>query len=96
MTNDLKFEWDPEKEEENINKHNVSFPEASTIFYDNNSITIEDESHSFHEQRYITIGCTNYGRLLTVCATDRGDFIRIISARKATRQERITYEQQIN
>lgn len=93
MTNDLKFEWDPEKEEENINKHNVSFPEASTIFYDNNSITIEDESHSFHEQRYITIGCTNYGKLLTVCATDRGDFIRIISARKATRQERTTYEQ---
>ena len=95
MTNDI-FEWDPEKEEENNNKHNVSFPEASTIFYDNNSITIEDEFHSFHEQRYITIGYTNHGRLLTVCATDRGDRIRIISAREATKQERTTYEQQIN
>ena len=76
MTNDLTFEWDPEKERENYNKHNVSFPEASTIFYDNNSITIADESHSFHEQRYITIGYTNHGRLLTVCATDRDDVIR--------------------
>ena len=96
MTNDIKFEWDPEKEKENINKHNVSFAEASTIFYCNNSITIEDEFHSFDEQRYITIGYTNYGRLLIVCATDRGDIIRIISARQPTRQERTTYEKQIN
>ncbi|MDE0087123.1 MAG: BrnT family toxin [Candidatus Poribacteria bacterium] len=96
MTNDITLEWDPEKEKQNINNHNVSFPEASTIFYDNNCITIEDESHSFQEQRYITIGYTNYGRLLTVCATDRGDIIRIISARDATRRERTTYEQQIN
>ena len=93
MTNDLQFEWDPEKEKENNDNHNVSFPEALTIFYDNNSITIEDEAHSFHEERYITIGYTKHGRLLTVCATDRGDFIRIISARDATRQERTIYEQ---
>jgi len=56
MANDFEFEWDPEKERENYNKHNVSFPEASTIFCDDHSITILDESHSFHEERYITMG----------------------------------------
>ena len=78
MANDFKFEWDPEKEEKNNDDHNVSFPEASTIFCDDNCITIPDEDHSLDEERYITIGCTNFGKLLTVCATDRGDFIRII------------------
>jgi len=96
MANDLQFEWDPEKEKKNNDNHNVSFPEASTIFCDDNSITIPDESHSFHEERYITIGHTKHGRLLIVCATDRGDFIRIISAREAKRRERTSYEQQIN
>lgn len=96
MANDFEFEWDFEKERQNNNNHNVSFPEASTIFCDDYSITIPDEPHSLDEERYITIGRTKHGRLLIVCATDRGDFIRIISAREAEKQERATYEQQFN
>lgn len=93
MTDDFKFEWDSKKEQKNIRCHNVSFSEASTVFYDNNSLTISDEDHSSYEERYITIGHTKRGKLLAVCATDRGDFIRIISARDATPGEQRSYEQ---
>ncbi len=74
-------------------KYNISFVEATTVFLDSLSITIDDPDHSQSEQRYIIIGYSNRGRLLVVVYVDRGDNIRIISARPATRYERRTYEE---
>jgi uncharacterized DUF497 family protein len=90
----LKFEWDPEKAEHNLDKHRVSFPEAATVFADPLSMTFYDPDHSVDEERYITIGHSGSDQLLMVAHTDREDSIRIISARKATRRERRSYEEQ--
>lgn len=87
------FEWDENKARQNLVKHNISFIEATTVFLDSRSITIDDPDHSQSEQRYIIIGYSNRGRLLVVVYVDRGDNIRIISARQATRYERRTYEE---
>lgn len=88
----LEFEWDPDKAESNLRKHGVSFHEAATAFGDPLSITFYDPDHSEDEDRYITIGMSNDGHLIIVSHTDRGDNIRIISARKASRRERKIYE----
>ena len=90
----LKFEWDPEKAEQNLDKHRVSFPEAATVFGDPLSMTFYDPDHSLDEERYITIGHSDSGQLLMVAHTDRDDSIRIISARKSTHRERKSYEEQ--
>ena len=87
------FEWDPEKAKKNIRKHDVSFDEASSVFDDPMFITVIDEEHSSDEERYITIGISNKNRLLLVAHTERDDHIRIISARKATRNEEKFYEE---
>jgi uncharacterized DUF497 family protein len=87
------FEWDNFKARQNLAKHDVSFVEATTVFLDSLSITIDDPDHSQSEQRYVIIGYSNRGRLLVVVYVDRGDNIRIISARRATRYERRTYEE---
>jgi len=87
------FEWDPDKERKNIRKHEVGFDEASSIFDDPMFITVIDEEHSTDEERYITIGLSNKNRLLLVAHTEREDRIRIISARKATRNEEKFYEE---
>ncbi len=87
------FEWDSEKERKNIRKHEVSFDEASSIFDDPMFITVIDEEHSTDEERYITIGLSNKNRLLLVAHTERDDRIRIISARKATKNEEKFYEE---
>ena len=86
-----QFEWDPSKASRNLAKHEVSFDEASTIFDDNMFITLLDEDHSQTEERYITIGLSNKKRLLLVAHTEREDRIRIISARKATKNEEKFY-----
>ncbi len=88
----LKFEWDERKAASNLKKHRVSFSEASTIFDDLWFITFLDEEHSTDEDRYITIGLSNRNRLLLVAHTDWVGQIRIISARKATNNEREFYE----
>jgi uncharacterized protein len=88
----MQFEWDREKEKANIKKHSISFDEAVTIFYDPLSATFDDPDHSKSEYRLITIGYTSHGRLLVVSHTDRGNAIRIISARFATAQERKRHE----
>jgi uncharacterized DUF497 family protein len=90
----LRFEWDPEKAQTNLGKHRVSFPEAATVFGDPLSVTFPDPDHSVDEERYITIGLSRSGQLLMVAHTDRGDNIRIISARRSTRRERKFYEEQ--
>jgi uncharacterized protein len=87
----MRFEWDPEKARRNIAKHGVSFEEAATAFADSLSITRFDPDHSEDEDRFLLLGATHAGRLVVVAHTDRGNSIRIISARIATRRERRTY-----
>jgi len=88
----LIFEWDPQKAKSNLKKHRVSFEEASTAFQDTLSLTIDDPLHSIDEERVVLIGMSNKNRLLVVVHTERADNIRIISARKATKEERKNYE----
>jgi uncharacterized protein len=91
----MEFEWDPRKARINLRKHGVSFTEAGTIFGDNLAITVSDPDHSDNEDRYITIGWSDRRRLLIVSHTDRGDRIRIISARELTKAEQKEYEKAI-
>lgn len=86
------FEWDPKKNRSNIEKHGVSFEEASTVFQDTLSLTIDDPLHSIDEERLILIGMSQKNRILVVVHTERGDNIRIISARKTNKKEREYYE----
>jgi hypothetical protein len=86
------FEWDPQKNRSNIEKHGVSFEEASTVFQDTLSLTIDDPLHSIDEERLILIGMSQKNRILVVVHTERGDNVRIISARKTTKKEREYYE----
>lgn len=87
------FEWDNDKAADNWRKHGVAFAEAATVFDDPLSITIDDPHHSIAEQRFIIMGESVLRRLLVVVHTDRGQRIRIISARPATRAERRQYEE---
>jgi len=87
------FAWDPDKAEKNISKHGVDFDEGSSIFDDPMFITFLDEEHSIDEERYITIGLSNRGRLLLVAHAERNDSIRIISVRKATINEEKFYRE---
>ena len=87
----LEFEWDPRKARENLRKHGISFEEAATAFGDPLSFTITDADHSSAEHRFITMGETELGRIVVVAHTDRGDTLRIISARPATRKEKHDY-----
>lgn len=88
-----RFEWNPDKADRNLNKHGVSFEEAGTVFDDPLFITVLDEEHSVDEERYITLGLSGTGKLLLIAHTDRQGAIRIISARKATKNERRFYEE---
>lgn len=87
------FEWDRAKASENETKHGVSFAEASTCFADLESLTIYDPEHSEDEERYVLLGMSARGRLLVVVHSERGDNIRIISARAANRREAAQYSQ---
>ena len=89
----MRYEWDPDKAINNLKKHQVGFDEACTIFEDPFYITFVDEEHSVDEERYITIGLSNKDRLLMVAHTDRNDTIRIISARKVTKNEEKFYQE---
>jgi uncharacterized protein len=91
----MKFEWDTGKEALNQRKHKVSFQEAATVFGDPLSTTVPDPDHSMMEQRFLTVGFSVRHRPLIVSHLDRGDAVRIISARSLTKSERKTYEQKI-
>ena len=86
----LDFKSDPKKAEDNRQKHGVEFLDAVTVFDDDRAITLVDEHPE--EKRYVSFGMDADGRVLAVCYQLRGDSIRIISARKATRRERAQYE----
>jgi len=88
----MHFEWNPKKAITNQRKHGVTFEEATSALRDVHSATVHDPDHSDDEERFITFGLSSQGRLLTVSHTDRGDAIRIISARLATNAERQIYE----
>lgn len=90
----MKFEWDLEKSGLNLKKHGVSFEEATTVFRDLLSATDHDPDHSTDESRFVTFGLSSTGRLLVVTHTERGDSVRIISARQATSREREIYEEE--
>jgi uncharacterized protein len=89
----MRFDWDPRKAAANLRKHFVSFEEASTVFADDHSLTGADPDHSVGEERFITFGMSQSGRLLVVSHTEQGDTIRIFSARRAMRSERKLYEE---
>ncbi len=89
----IKFEWDEKKNKINQHKHGISFEEAKTVFYDENAILFDDPEHSEEEERFLIIGTTNKEKICIVshCYRDKESVIRIISARKATRNERSVY-----
>ena len=91
----IQFEWDPTKAELNLRKHGVALKEAATVLREPFGITIFDPDHSEEEDRFITVGLSDHGRLLAVGHTDRGERIRIINARELTRAEREAYEEEI-
>jgi len=88
------FEWDRYKAEANLRKHGISFEEAQTVFTDPLSLTLPDPDHTEDEERFIDIGVSNNYRVLVVVYTERGQRIRLISARKATPVERKQYEEE--
>jgi uncharacterized DUF497 family protein len=91
MTTD--FAWDGEKDKDNQLKHGVSFDEAKSVFYDDMASIIDDPDHSEKEDRFVILGMSNHLRVLIVvhCYRENDDVIRIISARKASKQERKGY-----
>jgi uncharacterized DUF497 family protein len=89
----MEFEWDDEKAEANLTKHEVSFDEAKTVFDDPLYVDFYDPDHSFDEPRYIIIGESQQRRLLIVSYAEWDDVVRLISAREVTRRERETYEE---
>jgi hypothetical protein len=88
----LRFEWDDAKNAENKRKHGVSFEEAQSVFYDDWAVFVEDEGEE--EERFVLIGTSTRVRVLVVSHTYRArdQVIRLISARRADRSERKTYE----
>ena len=85
----IRFEWDRAKAQANLKKHDVSFEEAQTVFYDEFAVQFFDDEHSSTEDRFLLLGMSSEANLLLVCHCERagGDIIRIISARRATKPE---------
>ena len=92
----MKIVWDENKNQDNIRKHHVSFKEAETVFYDPNGKLIDDPDHSDEEDRFIVLGLSKMLNLLVVCHCykENDEVIRIISARKATKNEVKNYGEQ--
>jgi uncharacterized protein len=86
--------WDPRKAKANLAKHRVRFSDAEAVLFDPNALTVEDFG-ARAEQRFVSVGTDGVGRVLVVVYTYRGDDVRLISARPATRKERTNYEEGI-
>ena len=91
--NDIKFEWDNRKDKSNQKKHGVSFEEAKSVFYDDNAIEFYNFDHSHEEERFLMLGLSLKLRILLVCHCFKEEqgIIRLISARKATKNEQKKY-----
>ena len=87
----MVYEWDSGKATANLKKHQVAFTEAATVFLDPLAVTYQDPDHSEGEHRYVTVGESSRRRVILVAHLDRGNRIRIISARRATRKEAHEY-----
>ena len=94
---EIRFEWDERKARSNLKKHGVSFDEASTAFYDEHAVVIDDPDHSDDEDRFILLGLSSAVRLVVVvhCLQGDDDVIRIISARRATPSESAQYSDRL-
>lgn len=88
----VRFEWDDAKADDNEREHNVSFIEAATVFDDDLAVALSDPDHSVDEFRFLLLGESSRHRLLVVSYTERGDVIRIISARTPSPREQKDYE----
>lgn len=90
----IKFEWDTAKASSNKKKHGVSFEEAQSVFYDEFAVQFFDDENSVSEDRFLMLGFSDNARFLIVChcERDQGNIIRIISARKATKNEGNYYQ----
>jgi uncharacterized DUF497 family protein len=89
----MRIEWDPEKAKSNLKRHGISFEEAATALSDPMAATGADPDHSITEERYVTFGVSEKGRLVVVSHTEKDETIRIISARKASKGEKELYEE---
>jgi len=88
------YEWDPNKADENLKRHKVSFDEATSVFTDPFALTFDDPDHSQEERRYVTTGTSSKQRIVFLAHVDRGeDQVRIISARPATATEAHAYQE---
>ena len=90
----MEFEWDAKKAKYNLRKHGISFEEASSVFNDELAAYYYDPDHSANENRFLMIGTSSEGQLLHVAFADRGQRIRIISARRPTNREKKIYEEE--
>lgn len=93
----IRFEWDENKNLTNKVKHGIDFEEAKTVFYDDDAIVFDDPEHSMEEERFLILGISKHENLCIVSHCYRGEdnIIRIISARKATRNETKTYNRYV-
>lgn len=89
----MKFEWDQQKAQSNLIKHGIAFEGAQTVFDDPLYVDFYDPDHSESENRYIIIGTSSIGHVLLLSYTERGEIIRIISARQVTKQELKAYQE---
>lgn len=89
----MRFDWDENKAVSNLSKHGVSFEESKTVFEDPLYVDFYDPAHSDEEARYLIVGESSQRRLLIASYTERGNLIRLISAREVTRTERKVYEE---
>lgn len=87
----MNFEFDPKKAAANLHKHGVAFAEVEPVFYDDLALTREDDN-TVGEARFVTVGVDSLGRIVAVCWTQRGENVRLISARLASPHERKSYE----
>ena len=92
----MNFQWDDEKAQANLEKHGVSFGEATEVFYDPNALEDYDSSHSDEEDRFFIIGLSSRRLLYVIYAERTGDVVRIISARRADQAEQQSYERTRN
>ncbi len=89
----MKFEWDESKQTSNLRKHGINFSDVPIVF-DGSIVTVEDARFDYGEERFVTFGLLQ-GQVVAIVHTESEDYIRIISARKATKYERENYFQQI-